>query len=88
MRYANIGKSNIIIIPEYKIEFLNKSKKIINTIENIDKINEIEEIYKRKTKTVKEKVDSKPGTKKYAKTKLSKKKVNKPRTLWVRRKKN
>ena len=85
----NFSADAKLIIPEYKIEFLNKSKKIINTIENIDKINEIEEIYKRKTKTVKEKekVDSKPGTKKYAKTKLSKKKVNKPRTLWVRRKK-
>ena len=26
------------IIPEYKIDLLNKSKKIINTIENINKI--------------------------------------------------
>ena len=27
-----------MIIPEYKIELLNKSKKIIGTTENIDKI--------------------------------------------------
>ena len=31
-----------LIIPEYKIELLNKSKKVINTIENVNKIFEIE----------------------------------------------
>ena len=36
-----------LIIPEYKIELLNKSKKIINTIENIDKLNEFKENLKR-----------------------------------------
>ena len=32
-----------LIIPEYKIELLNKSKKIINTSENIDKLTLIKE---------------------------------------------
>ena len=35
------------IIPEYKIELLNKSKKIINTIENIDTIFEKKQIIKK-----------------------------------------
>ena len=33
-----------LIIPEYKIELFNKSKKLINTIENIDKIFEVKKI--------------------------------------------
>ena len=32
-----VGESNFII-PDYKIELLNKSKKVLNTIENIKKI--------------------------------------------------
>ena len=69
-----------MIIPEYKIELLNKSKKIINTIENIDKIIETQKEKKEKTK-------EKKSTKKIKKeVKKSKTKKN-PRTLWVRRKK-
>ena len=70
------------IIPEYKIELLNKSNKVINSIENIEKI--IKKI-KIKTKEIK-KIKNKDTTKikdKVKKTK-SKKKI---RTLWVRRKK-
>ena len=34
------------IIPEYKIDLLNKSKKIINSVENINSIIEIKKIKK------------------------------------------
>jgi len=73
-----------LIIPEYKIELFNKSKKLINTIENIDKIFEVKKIKKpiskeKKTITKEIKKGSKETKKKKIKTKL--------RTLWVRRKK-
>jgi len=72
------------IIPEYKIELLNKSKKLINSIENINKIiklNKIKNIYvKDKKGKSKEIVKSKDKVKK-TKTK------RKIRTLWIRRKK-
>ena len=73
-----------LIIPEYKIELFNKSKKLINTIENIDKIFEVKKIKKpiskeKKTITKEIKKSSKKTKKKKIKTKL--------RTLWVRRKK-
>ncbi len=76
-----------LIIPEYKIELLNKSKKTINKIENIDKINEIEENVKEDKKQYKSKNETKINLKKLKKTKSSKKKIKKLRTLWVRRKK-
>ena len=69
------------------MELLNKSKKIINTFENIDKINEIKDSSKIEKKTNKSKILSKTGLKKIRKTKLSKVKTKKPRTLWVRKKK-
>ena len=66
-----------LIIPEYKIELLNKSKKVISTSENIETIfispKEIKE--KKRTKKKPKKEISKTKTKK------------KLRTLWVRRKK-
>ena len=43
------------IIPEYKIELLNKSKKIINTIENIDKIIQIQKLINSSSKLKKDK---------------------------------
>ena len=75
------------IIPEYKITLLNKSKKIINTVENISPvtqiINKINNVKKGK-KDKKEK--NKENTK--GKVKLKKAKLKKKiRTLWVRRKK-
>ena len=72
------------IIPEYKINLLNKSKKIINSIENINEIAEVKKVKKilSKDKKVKTK-DSIKGKERVKKTK-SKKKI---RTLWVRRKK-
>jgi len=73
-----------LIIPEYKIDLFNKSKKIINIIENI---NDIAEIRQSKKKNVKEKKDLKKDTKK-EKKEVKKKKLKKNlRTLWVRRKK-
>ena len=71
-----------LIIPEYKIDLLNKSKKIINTIENINAISEVKKIPEKKVKVKKD-------TKKIiAKKDTKKKKIKKIlRTLWVRRKK-
>jgi ribonuclease E len=76
-----------LIIPEYKIELLNKSKKIINTVENIDKINEIKDSPKSIEKSSKTKNENKTNLKKIKKIKIIKKKTTGPRTLWVRRKK-
>ena len=69
------------IIPEYKIELLNKSKRLINTIENINAITQ--SIKSNFTKTKKEKKKIEKNKDKIKKTKTKKK----PRTLWVRRKK-
>jgi ribonuclease E len=69
-----------MIIPEYKIELLNKSKKIINTTENIDKIIGIQKVKK-------EKVKEKKSTKKIKKENKKLKTKKKLRTLWVRKKK-
>jgi ribonuclease E len=72
------------IIPEYKIELLNKSKKLIKSIENIGLIIEEKKINKKKTKN--EEVAIKDSAKIKNKLKKTKKK-SKIRTLWVRRKK-
>jgi len=72
-----------LVIPEYKIQLLNKSKKIIDTVESIDKINEIKIITKSAEKISKSKI----SLKKPKKTKVIKKKVKSLRTLWTRRKK-
>ncbi len=69
-----------LIIPEYKVELLNKSKKILNKIEKINNI----EIINNKNRYAKiENLDLKKGKKDIKKTKLKKK----LRTLWVRKKK-
>ena len=72
-----------LILPEYKIHLLNKSKKIINVIENINYIKE-KKIDKKKFVKSKEKKDTRK-IKKDTKKSKSKKKL---RTLWIRRKKN
>jgi ribonuclease E len=69
-----------LLIPEYKIELLSKSKKIINIIENINAIAENKKI---KKKLINEKKITKKD-KKEVKKKKTKKKL---RTLWTRRKK-
>ena len=82
---VKILSNDKFIIPEYKIDLLNKSKKVINTVENINPIiqlNKMKSVFAKTKKTKnKEIVKSKERIKK---TK-SKKKI---RTLWVRRKKN
>ena len=72
------------IIPEYKIELLNKSKKLINTIENINKIFEVKKIKKpiskeKKiiTKEIKKRFKGKKKKKKKTKNSLGKKKKEK-----------
>jgi len=73
-----------LIIPEYKIELLNKTKKPINIIENISNILEIKKILKNKPKI--KKIEKK--LKKEVKKEVKKPKLKKNlRTLWVRRKK-
>ncbi len=75
-----------LVIPEYKIELANKSKKVISKVENI---NEIDFVKKNSLKNDKNnfKDESKSTLKKAKKTKTLKKKLKGPRTLWVRRKK-
>ena len=75
-----------LIIPEYKIELLNKSKKIIDTVKHIDTSNEIKEVLDDKI-IKKTKISNKIDLKKVKKSKIIKKKIKNPRTLWVRRKK-
>ena len=81
---VKILSNDKFILPEYKIDLLNKSKKVINSIENV---NSIIELRKNKKNVVKEKKSIKKellkGKEKTKKTKLKKK----IRTLWVRRKK-
>ena len=73
-----------LIIPEYKIELINKSKKLINTIENIDKTLETKKFKKDDTKEKKPKKKEVKKIKKETKKKKLKKTL---RTLWIRRKK-
>ena len=82
-----------LIIPEYKIVLLNKNKKVVTNIENINSngLIDIAEIKKTKNenikknkKTVKSIKEKKADT---AKKIVKKKKLKTPRTLWVRRKK-
>ncbi len=74
---------NKFIIPEYKIDLLNKSKKLINSIENVNLI--IENKKNKKNLSIDKKIKvSKILNKNKVKITKSKKKV---RNLWVRRKK-
>ncbi len=79
---VKILSNDNFIVPEYKIDLLNKSKKVINTIENINPIIEIKSNKGIKIKEKKEK--SKIITKE--KTKKTKSIKRKARTLWVRKK--
>ena len=77
-----------LIIPEYKIELLNKSKKILDTVEKINKIYEIKnDKFKINTIKDKKKYEKSAVVKKLKKVKVVKKKIKSPKTLWVRRKK-
>ena len=72
------------LIPEYKIDLLNKSKKLINSIENINSITVTSKTESNFVKTKKEKDKDIIKNKDKIKKVKSKKKI---RTLWVRRKK-
>ena len=73
------------IVPEYKIDLLNKSKKIINSVENVNNIKDSKNT-KTKIKDVKN-VGVKNNLSKKSKIKLKKVKSKKKiKTLWVRRK--
>ena len=75
------------IIPEYKIELLNKSKKIINKFEYINEIKNSHLIIEKSSKIQKlDKKNQKLTTKKI-KIKEELKRDKKPRTLWVRKRK-
>ncbi len=75
------------VIPEYKIELFNKSKKIIDKIENINKIESKIKGLIIKSKSNKEsKKIQKPLSKLYS-GKNNEKKTGKPRTLWTRKRK-
>ena len=74
-----LASDSNLLIPEYKIELLNKSKKVLNVIENIKKILEIKRGNKEEKKEKKNIKKNKKETKKIK----SKKQL---RTLWVRRK--
>ena len=69
-----------LIIPEYKIELLNKSKKLVNKLEHLENIISIK---KTKIDVTKEKKEAKKSKKEIKKVKTKKN----FRTLWVRRKK-
>ena len=76
------------IIPEYSISLLDKNKKLINKVENINTIQKVEStIESKKKKTIKtEEKKEKISTKKTKK--IDKKKIKKkPKVLWIRRKK-
>tara|TARA_Y100000768_G_scaffold111526_1_gene82129 strand:+ start:12490 stop:14301 length:1812 start_codon:yes stop_codon:yes gene_type:complete len=72
------------IIPEYKIDLLNKSKKLVNTFENIKIITQTNKIKNNVVKIKKGKEKQISKSKDKVKKIKSKKKI---RTLWVRRKK-
>ena len=83
-----------LIIPEYKIKLLNKNKKIVNKIENVNKIEglEIKDVPERILKLEKKdesKTNKSAKEKKNTKSKKETplKKAKPARTLWVRKKK-
>ena len=82
---VKILSNDKFIIPEYKIDLLNKSKKVINTVENINSIIQLNKMKSVLAKTKKTKNKEIVKSKDRIKKTKSKKKI---RTLWVRRKKN
>jgi len=74
-----------LIVPEYKIHLLNKNKKIVNKIENINKIDNLNINFKKNKNKVVKLTEEKKSIK--SKKKSQKNKVNTGRTLWIRKKK-
>jgi len=81
---VKILSNNKFIIPEYKIDLLNKSKKLLNSIENINSIVTINKTKSIPLKIKKEKDKVTVKSKDKVKKTKSKQKI---RTLWIRRKK-
>ena len=80
----NIYSDPKLLIPEYKIDLLNKSKRLINSIENINAITEVKKIGKKTDKSDSKKTQKNIKFKDKPKKVKTKKKI---KTLWVRRKK-
>ena len=78
-----------LIIPEYSINLLDKNKKIINKVENINAFQSTTISFVDKKKKIKkeDKKNIKPSSKKIKKLDIKKSKKKIPRTLWTRRKK-
>jgi len=81
---VRIMSNDKFIIPEYKIDLLNKSKKLIETVENINSIIKINQPKIKLVKTKKYKNEETVKSKDKIKKTKTKKKI---RTLWLRRKK-
>tara|TARA_B100000963_G_scaffold310794_1_gene287469 strand:+ start:776 stop:2596 length:1821 start_codon:yes stop_codon:yes gene_type:complete len=82
----NFMSDSNLVIPEYKIELANKSKKVISKVQNINEIDiDKKNSFKNDKKNFKD--ETKLTTKKIKKTKSLKKKTKGLRTLWVRRRK-
>ena len=80
---VKIQSDDNFVIPEYKIQLLNKSKKVLNSIENINAIVEVKKTKKDLVKEKKSKRSEVIKSKEKNKKTKTKKKI---RTLWVRRK--
>ena len=79
--------NNQYIIPEYRIELLNKSKKVINKIENINEVISFKKKEKSSDEKYKETKKIQKTQSKLTKDKTEEKKIKKPRTLWTRKRK-
>ena len=75
------------IVPEYKIELLNKSKKIINKFEHISQIKNSSFQNEKILRTPKNDKKNPKVLMRKIKDKEEIKRDKKPRTLWVRKKK-
>ena len=77
------------IIPDYSIALVDKNKKIISRVENVNLDQSNDVIFEKKTKKLKKekKKDIKIVPEKAKKLNLKKSKKKTPRTLWIRRKK-
>ena len=78
---VKIFSEHKFVIPEYKIDLLNKSKKLISTVENVKFINITQKLEKKGKKEI-----IKPSSKSKDRIKKTKSK-KKVRTLWIRKKK-
>ena len=81
---VKILSNDKFVIPEYKIDLMNKSKKVINSIENINSIVDTKKLKKKLNKPEKDKNKVQIKNKDKLKKPKTKKKT---KNFWVRRKK-